>query len=138
MKILRYLSAAALLTISMVSIAQVPEIPDPNFPDIAGVRRNPDGSPFIIYNPLLCSNMGPLLCGFYRTHEYCHIALGHGLRPNWPQKMEAEADCCAAQRASTGEVISAYNWFMAGGGSTPQHGSGFERAQRLAACRPNP
>lgn len=118
--------------------AQVLEIADPNFPDIAAVRLAPDGSPFIIYNPQICANMGPLLCGFYRVHEYCHISLGHGIVPKWPQQMEKEADCCAAQRASTGEVISAYNWFMAGGGSTPQHGSGLERAQRLATCRPNP
>lgn len=136
---------AAKLTFSLLMMlfllpvsAQVPEIADPNFPDIAGVRRNSNGEPFIIYNPILCSNMGPQLCGFYRVHEYCHISLGHGLLEKWPQQMEAEADCCAALQSSAGEVIAAYNWFMAGGGSTPQHGSGFERAQRLATCRPTP
>ena len=117
------------------SAAQVPEIADPSLPDIAMVRRNPDGSPFIVFNPILCQQIGPQLCGFYRNHEYCHIRLGHGLRAQWPSEMELQADCCAARTSAMGEAAAAYQWFMNGGGSSPTHGWGWQRAQRIVACR---
>lgn len=117
------------------AFAQVPEIPNPQLNDIAMVTVDGNGNPIIFYNPNICAQIGPYLCGFYRTHEYCHIRLGHTIRQMWPQQRELEADCCAAQMASIQEVQAAYQWFMSGGGSGPVHGLGWQRAQRIQACR---
>ena len=113
---------------------QVPEIANPNLPDIAMVTLDGFGNPVIVYNPILCQRAGPALCEFYRVHEYGHIALGHAFVQSWPWRREAEADCWAAQNAPPAAVEAAYQWFSAGGGATPQHGSGWQRAQRLAQC----
>lgn len=115
--------------------AQVPEIANPQLPDIAMVTRLPNGQPVIVYNPILCAQAGPYLCGFFRVHEYCHIRLGHGIRPMWPQQQELEADCCAARSASGAEAMAAFQWFISGGGATPTHGYGQQRAARIQACR---
>ena len=129
----RYL--AILLSVAAVpAFAQVPEIPDPSLPDIAMVRMW-NGQPVIVYNPTKCQQLGPYLCGFYRAHEYCHIQRAHPIRQMWPQAMEFEADCCAAQNVSNEEFVAAFQWFMSGGGSTPQHGTGQQRAARIRACR---
>lgn len=123
------------LSVSLPSTAQVPEIANPQLPDIAMVTVLPNGQPAVIYNPILCQQLGPALCGFYRAHEYCHISLGHTIRQMWPQERELEADCCAARTASQAEAIAAYQWFSAGGGTTPIHGFGQQRAARILACR---
>lgn len=131
------MTSALLLTasLSMPASGQVPEIANPQLPDIAMVTRLPNGQPVIVYNPILCQQAGPLLCGFYRTHEYCHIRLDHGLRPQWPQEMELEADCCAAKMANDGQIQAALQWFAAGGGGSPVHGFPAQRYQRILACR---
>lgn len=126
--------AITALLISTQADAQVPEIPDITLPDIAMVRVI-NGQPVIVYNPQACQQAGPLLCGFYRAHEYCHIQLGHPIRQMWPQAQEFEADCCAAKSVSNAEYASAFQWFASGGGSTPTHGSGQQRAVRIRACR---
>lgn len=113
----------------------VPEIANPQLPDIAMVIVLPNGQPAIIYNPILCQQAGPFLCGFYRAHEYCHISLGHTIRQMWPQQKELEADCCAAKIASQTEATAAYQWFVSGGGTSPTHGFGLQRAARILACR---
>lgn len=115
--------------------AQVQEIANPQLPDIAMVTVLPNGQPVIIYNPVMCQQIGPALCGFYRTHEYCHISLGHTIRQIWPQQRELEADCCAGRNASDAEASAAYEWFSAGGGTSPTHGFGQQRAARILACR---
>ena len=113
--------------------AQVPEIPVPGLPDIAMVQPTPNG-PVIYYNPMICQQAGPLLCTFYRTHEYGHVALGHAFVPVWPQVAEFQADCWAAQNASLPVVQAAVQYFLQGGGSTPVHGPGPARAQRGGKC----
>jgi len=125
----------ALITVSSDAQWNVREIPDPNLPDIAMVTVLPNGEQVIIYNPILCQQAGPLLCGFYRAHEYCHIDLGHVFRPTWPQVKELEADCCAAKVVTNAEANAAYQWFISGGGTSPTHGFGPQRAQRILACR---
>jgi hypothetical protein len=126
---------ACLIVLSVCSAAnaQVPEIPNPNLPDIARVVPTPAG-PVIEYNPIYCQQLGPLVCAFYRAHEYGHVNLGHGYRPAWPQQMEAEADCWAARNSPREVVMAAHDFFMRGGGSTPVHGSGPMRASRLRQC----
>jgi hypothetical protein len=120
--------------LSTETIAQVTEVPNPQLPDIAVVTVGPYGNPIIIYNPILCRQVGFYLCEFYRMHEYGHIAMGHTIVPLFPNVKEAQADCWAAQNASRGAVQAAIQWFMSGGGATPQHGSGPERAQRVMQC----
>jgi hypothetical protein len=130
----RAVCAVAALAFSASAMAQVPEIPDPTLPDIAMVRMM-NGQPVIIYNPMICQQIGPFLCGFYRKHEYCHIYLSHPLRQMWPQAMEFEADCCAAKHVTDQEFAAAFQFFMGGGGGTPQHGPGPARAARIRDCR---
>lgn len=132
----KFIAALCLgVCVALQCSAQVIEIANPQLPDIAMVTVLPNGQPAIIYNPILCQQMGPELCGFYRTHEYCHIHLGHTVRQIWPQQRELEADCCAARNASDAEVSAAYQWFSSGGGTTPIHGFGQQRAARIIACR---
>lgn len=112
----------------------VPEIADPKLPDIAMVTVDGWGRPIIIYNPLLCQRAGPSLCEFYRWHEYGHIMMGHTLIPKWPQVKELEADCWAARNAPLHALQAAHRWFSSGGGSSPAHGFGPQRAMRIASC----
>lgn len=129
------LIATLSFTLNAVAIGiGVPEIPNPSLPDIAMVTVNGMGSPIIIYNPILCQNAGPALCEFYRWHEYGHIMMGHTLIQNWPQIKELEADCWAAKNAPRYALDAAYQWFIAGGGASPTHGFGPQRAYRIAYC----
>lgn len=114
--------------------AQVPEIAYPGLPDIAMVQVV-NGQVVILYNPVTCAAAGPALCGFYRAHEYGHVALGHVALGTFPPQAEAEADCWAARAAGQAEVQAALAYFSSGGGGDLTHGSGPERAQRLLACR---
>lgn len=65
-----------LVSTSLMSWAQVPEIADPNLNDIAMVQPHPQYGAVIIYNPIICQKIGAA-CGFFRAHEYGHVALGH-------------------------------------------------------------
>jgi hypothetical protein len=112
----------------------VPEIPDPQLPDIAMVTVDGWGRPIIIYNPNICQQAGPALCEFYKWHEYGHIMMGHTLIAKWPQIKELEADCWAAKNAPPYALQAAYQWFLSGGGSSPVHGFGPQRAERIARC----
>lgn len=114
--------------------AQVPEIADPNLPDIAMVTNDAFGRPVIIYNPVICQQAGPALCEFYKAHEYGHVNLGHTMSRQHPATKEAEADCWAARRAPAFAIRAAIQWFQSGGGASWHHGSGPQRAQRVIAC----
>jgi hypothetical protein len=116
------------------SHAGILEIADPNLPDIAMVTTLSNGRPVVIYNPILCNQVGPLLCGFFRAHEHCHVELGHTIRHTWPQQKEFEADCCAARNISQAQLNAAYQWFVSGRGGSPIHGLGYQRAARIHAC----
>lgn len=113
---------------------QVPEIPSPNLPDIAMVVGVP---PVIYYNPIICNQVGPRVCGFFRTHEYGHVVLGHTLVPNFPPVREAQADCWAAGNGSPYDVLAAYEAFLYGGLSSQDwwtYGNPAQRAGRLRTC----
>jgi hypothetical protein len=111
-----------------------PEIADPTLPVIATLKVRPDGTPVIVYNPIICAQRGPALCGFYRMHERGHIALRHVENKIPLAKSEPEADCWAAKNAPREWVMAAYNWFLAGAWSPPQHGSSRKRAEKIRAC----
>ncbi len=111
---------------------RVPEIPDPTLSDVARVRVLAGNRVVIVYNPMMCARVGREVCEFSRWHEYGHIVLGHPIRPIMPQQMEREADRWAARHAPTRSVRAAYRFFVAGGGSSPIHGAGIQRAARLS------
>ena len=116
---------------------QVPEIPDPQLPDIAVVQPHPQYGAVIIYNPNICNQIG-LACGFFRAHEYGHVMLNHQfLHPGaYPAVREAQADCWAAIYGNPPEILAAYEMFMSGI-SSPNYqiyGHPLERAQRVKQC----
>ena len=122
---------------SMPVAAQVPEIPDPNLPDIAMVQAHPLYGAIIIYTPITCRAIGPA-CGFFRAHEYGHIAMGHQLAhpASYPARREADADCWAAGRARPDEVLAAWQLFMSGRSSAnwAVYGNPIQRAERVRFC----
>ncbi len=125
------LIAIAASFVAEAALAQVPEVADPNLPDIAQVRMTP-GGPIIVYNPYICAQMGPLACSFMRAHEYGHVVLGHALGMTFPPIAEMEADCWAARNATYAEVTAMIQAFQFQGmGGDAAHGTGFQRAQRV-------
>ena len=134
----KFLSLSATLVVACFSInvtsAQVPEIANPNLPDIAMVTSDRFGRPVIIYNPIICRQAGPALCEFYKAHEYGHVNLGHTRTRQHPAEKEAHADCWAARHAPGYALRAAVQWFQSGGGASWHHGSGPERARRVIAC----
>tara|TARA_R110001599_G_scaffold337890_1_gene556596 strand:+ start:2196 stop:2639 length:444 start_codon:yes stop_codon:yes gene_type:complete len=117
-----------------ISWAQVPEIADPNLNDIAMVQPHPQYGAVIIYNPIICHQIGAA-CGFFRAHEYGHVALGHQfMHPGaYPAQREAQADEWAAANAPPHEILAAYYLFVNGNSSLnwPVYGHPLERAARL-------
>lgn len=111
----------------------VPETPDVRVNDIA-ITTMLNGQVVIAINPIVCQQLGQLVCDFFRAHEYGHAQLGHVVRPRHPQQAEFEADCWAAQNAHLQEVCAAHTHFFSNGfmGSRAR-GTGFDRARRLAA-----
>lgn len=133
-----FFAAFFIVTLSMEEVmAQVPEIPDPNLPDVAMVVSSPTYGTVILYNPVFCQQMG-LACGFVRAHEYAHIALGHSLMlPSaFPNNREAEADCWAAQNSHPDEIFAAVQLFRNGLSSSnwQLYGSPSQRAERIRRC----
>ena len=123
-----------LVFVPLISLAQVPEIADPNLNDIAMVRPHPQYGAVIIYNPNICQQIGAA-CGFFRAHEYGHVTLGHQfMHPGaYPAQREAQADEWAAANGQPQEILAAYYLFL-NGGSSPNwqvYGHPQQRAARL-------
>jgi hypothetical protein len=130
---MRYLISIILLALSLNAKA-VPEIADQNLSDIA-LATHINGQLVIIYNPSYCNMLGPLICNFFRAHEYGHINLGHVLMGTHPVQAEFEADCWAAKNAPSQQVQAAYYHFMNQGFMGDwSHGTGIQRAQRIFYC----
>ncbi len=126
----------SVLTLRNVT-AQIPEIPNPNLPDIAVVRPDQQYGAVIIYNPIFCQQIG-LACGFFRAHEYGHVFLKHQFMNPWAYSAvrEAQADCWAAQNGVPAEIFAAVQLFLQGG-SSPNwqiYGNPHQRAQRVRQC----
>ncbi len=135
MKFARYLTFAFVLFVSFsASAQQVPEIPDPQLNDIAMVQPHPQYDAVIIYNPIICQQIGAA-CGFFRAHEYGHVVLGHQfMHPGaYPAQREAQADHWAAANGNPQEILAAYYLFL-NGGSSPNwqiYGHPQQRAARV-------
>jgi len=137
---MKKLLTSFLLSISFGSvnaIAQIPEIPDPQLPDIAIVQPHPVYGAQIIYNPITCQQIG-MACGFFRIHEYGHVVHNHQLihPAAYSAYKEAQADCWAAANASPYEVLAAVQLFHAGGSSSnwAVYGHPQQRAARVRDC----
>lgn len=130
---MKYLIAFSLL-LSSFTLKAVPEYPNPNLPNIA-ITTHHNGHVVIVYNPNYCNQLGPLVCNFFRAHEYGHVNLGHLIRRAHPAQAEYEADCWAAKNAPVQQVRAAYYHFRNRGfmGSW-SHGTGLQRAQRVLTC----
>lgn len=124
----------ALLVVASTNVYAVPEIADPNVNDIA-ITTILNGQVVIVYNPGYCQQLGPLVCNFFRAHEYGHVNLGHPIMGTHPQLAEFQADCWAARNAPLVQVRAAYQHFLGNGFMGDwAHGTGVQRAQRLAVC----
>jgi len=123
-----------LVLVPYLSFSQVIEVPDPNLNDIAMVMKHPQYEAVIIYNPIKCQQIGHA-CGFFRTHEYGHVVLGHQfVDPGTPYRpqLEAQADEWAAANAHPQEILAAYYLFMNGSSGNWQiYGHPMQRAARL-------
>lgn len=119
------------------SAQQVPEIANPALNDIAMVQPHPQYGAVIVYNPIICRQIGPA-CGFFRAHEYGHVVNRHQFtHPGaYPAAKEAQADCWAAANAPPHEVLAAVNLFWAGGSSQNWmvYGNPQQRAMRVRGC----
>lgn len=83
------------------------EIGTPNLDRIAVIRTDRANSSVVIYNSEICREIGDA-CGFFRSHAYAHVPLNHRpFLPNYPDAMENDADCWAAQHADQREVVAA-------------------------------
>ncbi|MFU1520392.1 hypothetical protein ACM25P_18185 [Vreelandella alkaliphila] len=63
----------ALILTPLTSWAQVPEISDPNLNEIAIVQPHPQYGAVIIYNPIICQQIGAA-CGFF---EPMNMGMSH-------------------------------------------------------------
>ncbi len=120
----------------------VPEIAAPWLNDIAMAKITANG-PVIFYNPSMCKEVGPGVCGFIRAHEYGHIVLNHSNEFytkyfGGRALAEAEADCFAAKNTQGWQAKATINWFLAPERidfDAGDHGTGRERAKRIKECR---
>lgn len=130
------------------SPAQIREIPVPQLNDIAMASIDAQG-PVIYYNPGLCQRVGPLICEFFRAHEYGHHARGHIYREMFNanpynrawvrQEYEKEADCWAAANAPIQSSRAAMVYFARMQGPyRPDwyHPTGYQRADVISRCMP--
>ena len=83
-------------------------ISDTRLPYIAMVRRNPNESTIVIYNPDTCKEIG-VACCFFIEHAGAHAHRNHILLPPeaYPTMLEDEADCWAAKNGNPKEVYAA-------------------------------
>ncbi len=99
---------------------------------VATVDRR--GNPVISFNPRMQRQYGPHVSEFFMHHEYAHHRLNHFRRNISVQQAEAEADCYATRHSSPAAVRSAIQLFNAGLGSSRQHGSSYQRSNRVSSC----
>jgi hypothetical protein len=133
--------ASATLLSSERAYADAPEFLDTRTPDIGITSEDPILGTVIHINPMICSQMGPLVCGFFRKHEQGHANRGH-TRTWWyaattqgQRAAEAEADCVGAKASSDAEATAAIAFFRRMGmGGDVRHGTGFERAAIVQRC----
>ncbi len=126
-----------LFTGTTIAQFQLWEIPDPNLPEIAMIRADPNWGSAVIYNSDTCKQIGDA-CGFFRRHASAHAELNHLLLPPaaYPASTEAKADCWAAKYGKPHEVLAAVQLFLEEGSNTKWkiHGDPIQRAEKVRDC----
>ncbi|MFB3091034.1 MAG: hypothetical protein ACE1ZG_06780 [Gammaproteobacteria bacterium] len=112
-------------------------IPDTRLPYIAMVRRNPNETTIVIYNPDTCKEIGAA-CGFFIEHAGAHPHRNHILLPPeaYPLTLEDEADCWAAKNGRPHEVYAAVRLFLDENRNPNLNitGDSVQRAKKVRAC----
>jgi len=112
-------------------------IPDTRLPYIAMVRRNPNETTIVIYNPDTCKEIGAA-CGFFIEHAGAHAHRNHVLLPPdaYPAMLEAEADCWAAKNGRPNEVYAAVQLLLDHNLNPNLYitGDPVQRAEKIRAC----
>ena len=120
-----------------VSAEQYWGIPDTGLPYIAMVRRNPNETTIVIYNPDTCKEIGAA-CGFFIEHAGAHAHRNHILLPPeaYPLTLEDEADCWAAKNGRPHEVYAAVRLFLDENRNPNLNitGDSVQRAEKVRAC----
>ncbi len=113
------------------------EITDSKLPYIAKIRADPQWGSAVIYNPVMCKEIGAA-CGFFRTHAFAHAHRNHILLPPeaYPATLEAEADCWAAKNGKPDEVYAAVQLLLDENRNPDLNitGNPLERAEKVRAC----
>ncbi|ESZ89341.1 hypothetical protein KT71_002883 [Congregibacter litoralis KT71] len=143
---MRLCFVCVLLVAASAANSRVQEIADLSLTDIAMASYNRYG-PVIYYNPDICFDVGPLVCEFFRAHEYGHHYRGHLKREyfeanqynrTWLRRgYEKEADCWAAANTHPKISLAAISFFVSLQGPTRPswyHPTGYQRAQVISAC----
>ncbi len=112
-------------------------IPDTRLPYIAMVRRNPNETTIVVYNPDTCKEIGAA-CGFFIEHAGAHAHRNHILLPPeaYPSTLEAEADCWAAKNGRSEEVYAAVQLLLDHNLNPNLNTTGdpAQRAEKIRAC----
>ncbi len=112
-------------------------IPDTRLPYIAMVRRNPNETTIVIYNPDTCKEIGAA-CGFFIEHAGAHAHLNHHLLPPeaYAAPTEAKADCWAAKNGRPKEVYAAVQLLLDDNRNPNLNitGDPAQRAEKIRAC----
>ena len=112
-------------------------ISDTRLPYIAMVRRNPNETTIVIYNPDTCKEIGAA-CGFFIEHAGAHAHRNHSLLPPeaYPPTLEAEADCWAAKNGKSKVVYAAVQLLLDDNRNPNLNiiGDPTLRAEKIRAC----
>ena len=130
----------------VICFGQIREIPIYNLPDVAMAGYDQLG-PVIYYNPSVVQQVGPVLSGFFKAHEYGHIYLNHTQREMFEanpynrawvrQEYEKAADCYAARNVQPQVAQAAIQFFSTMQGPTRPdwyHPTGYERSAVIQNC----
>ena len=113
------------------------EIQDSRLPEIAMIRMIRTGANVVIYNPVICQQIGDA-CGFFRLHAFAHDRLIHQILPceAYPLLSEDQADCWAAKYGKPHEIYAAVQLISDEDRdkNLKIHGNPAHRAEHIRAC----
>ncbi len=125
-----------LLLTAGIQARQFWEIRDSGLPYIAKIRADRVASAVVIYNPVICGEIGDA-CGFFREHAHAHDILNHPLYDpeDYTPTQEDKADCYAARTSRPDEVIAAVKLMESEAASNyPITGDPKRRASLIREC----
>ncbi len=134
------LLSGLLLSASCSNVPTTPywEIQDSRLPEIAMIRMIRTGANVVIYNPVICQQIGDA-CGFFRLHVFAHDRLIHTILPkpaDYPASQEYQADCWAAKYGKPHEIYAAVQLISDEDRdkNLKIHGNPAQRAEQIRVC----